>query len=196
MRPRLLDLAVVTVSLACICAPLMPVVHAAGSDDAVVESGGHVDQRVLQAGIISNPLNGTFEAGRSGTVDGSIQWDTYTSSPDGLKLVVSSDRNPAMRDSQNGVDVPDYDATPSAWSVGGSDRRFGFTAMGGITLNRFDDGKKWRGFDGKRPIEVARRGAAMGQTRTTIKLRGEFESPLASDARPTANIRATAVLNL
>jgi hypothetical protein len=197
MRSRLLDLAVATVCVACLCAPMLPSVLAADDvEPAVVESGGSVDQKVLQSGVISNPLNGSFESGRSGRVDGSIQWDMYTSSPDGLKLVVSSDRTPAMRDSKNDVDVADYGSSPSDWSVGSTERRFGFSAVGGITLSRFGDGSKWRGFDGKRPVEVARRGAALPVTRTTIKLRGEFGAALASDATPTANVRAIAVLNL
>jgi hypothetical protein len=191
MRSRLLDLAVATVSVACICAPLLSSGFAATtSNPAVVESGGTVDQRVKQAGWISNPLSTTMEAGGSGTLDGSVTWSQFTTGKKGAKLVVSADSSPAM-----GPDVPDYGATPSAWSVSGSDRRFGFTALGAISLDRFGDGTKWRGFDGKSGIEVARRGANFGAARTTIKLRAEFGASLGS-ARPTANIRATAVPNL
>jgi hypothetical protein len=197
MRSRLLDLAVATVCVACLCAPMLPSVLAADSPEpSVVESGGAVDQKVLQAGVISNPLNGSFDTGASGKQSGSIQWDVYSSSPDGLKLLISTDRTPAMRDATHDVDVPDYGDTPSDWSVGANDRRFGFSVVGGIALSRFGDGTKWRGFDGKRPVEVARRGAAMPVTRTTIKLQSEFGAALASDSKATANIRATAVLNL
>lgn len=197
MRTRLLDLAVATVCVACMCAPLLPTVVAATSPDpAVVESGGTVDQRVLQSGIISNPLNASFPAGTSGTVDGSVSWDLYSSSPRGLKLVVSSDRSPAMRDAANGVDVADYGSSPTAWSVAGTDRRFGFTVAGPIALSRFANASKWRGFEGGRSVEAARRGAALPKTRTTVRLRAQFGSPLASNARPAANVNATAVVNL
>ena len=191
MRSRLLDLVVATVSVACVCAPLLSTSFAATSDKpAVVESGGTVDQRVKQAGWISNPINTTMESGGSGTLDGSVTWSQFTTGRKGAKLVLSADSSPAM-----GADVPDYGSTPSAWSVSGSDRRFGFTALGNIALNRFEDGAKWRGFDGKSGIEVARRGANFGAARTTIRLRAEFGASLGS-ARPTANIRATAVPNL
>lgn len=194
MRSRLLDLAVATVCVACMCAPLLASSFAAAP--AVVESGSTVDQRVLQSGVISNPLNGSFEAGGNGTRDGAVSWDLYTSAGDGMKLVLSSDRSPAMRDAQNGVDVSDVASTPSDWSVGSSERRFGFTVAGATTLNRFGDGAKWRGFNGTRSVEVARKGAALPRTRTTVRLRAEFGTALASDARPTATVRATAVLNL
>lgn len=197
LRARLLDLAVTTLCVACVCAPLLPAVY--GADEpapSVVESGGTVDQKVLQSGIISNPLNGSFGDGHSGTVNGSVQWDVYSTSADGLKLLLSTDRNPSMRDAKNGVDVPDYGATPSDWSVTGSDRRFGFSATGGLALSRFGDGTKWRGLDGRRAVEIGRRTSLIPLTRTTVKLRAEFSSALAADARPTANVNATAVLNL
>lgn len=193
MRSRLLDLAVATVCVACVCAPALPAVFAAAP---LVESGGTVDQRVLQTGWISNPLDGTFESGRSGTQDGSIAWSQYTSGRKGSKLLLSSVADPAMKDTDNNVEIPDYGSTPGAWSVSGSDRRFGFTVLGTLGLSRFGDGTKWRGFDGTRSVEVARRGAAFSSTRTTIKLRAEFSSALASDAKPSAEIYATAVPNL
>lgn len=195
MRSRLLDLTVALTCVAFVCAPLLPVVGAAERNSALVESGGTVDQRVIEGGILSNPLNGSFGAGRSGVVDGSVQWDLYTTARDGMKLLVSSDRSPAMRDAKNGVDVADFSATLGGWSVASGSRAFGFTATGSLALSRFDSGKKWRGFDGSRSIEVARRGAPIPKTRTTVQLRAEFKSALASDARPTANIVATAVPN-
>jgi hypothetical protein len=196
-RSRLLDLAVASACVACVCAPLLPVVSAAdGPSSSVVESGGTVDQRVLENGMISNPLNGSFGAATSGTVDGSLQWDLYTTAASGMKLVASTDRTPAMRDSKNGVDVADFGATPAEWSVGASDRRFGFTATGSMVLGRFSDGKLWRGFDGTRGVEVARRAGPVGRLRTTLRMRAEFASALASDARPTANVVMTAVPNL
>jgi hypothetical protein len=197
MRSRLLDLAVATVCVGCVCAPLLPIVNAAsGPSNPVVESGGSVDQRVVEGGIISSPLNGSFDSGGSGLVDGTIQWDLYSTAARGMKLVVSSDRTPAMRDAANGIDVPDQGASYDRWSVSGSDRRFGVSAMGPIALSRFDEGRRWRGFDGRRGIEVARRGAPIGRVRTTVRLRAEFGSSLPSNARPTANVIATAVPNI
>lgn len=195
VRLRLLDLAVATVSVACVCAPLLASSFAATTPNpAVVESGGTIDQRVKQAGWISNPLNATFESGGSGTVDGSVTWSQFTTGKKGAKLVVSADSSPAM--TSGSTEIADYGSSPSAWSVSGSDRRFGFTAVGSITLARFGDGTKWRGFDGKAGIEVARRGASFGAAKTTIKLRAEFGSSLGSGATPNAQIRATAVPNL
>lgn len=198
MRSRLLDLAVATVCVACVAAPLLPVVNAAdsGPPPAVVESGSSVDQRVLESGIISNPLNGSFESGTRGQVDGQLQWDLYSTAVGGMKLLVSTDRDPAMRDSKNGVDIGDYGSSYTSWNVSDSDRRFGVSARGDITLSRWDDGRKFRGLSGTRPIEVARRGAPVGRERTTLRMRAEFGRALDSDARPTVNIFMTAVPNL
>jgi hypothetical protein len=196
MRSRLLDLAVSTVCVACLAAPFLPTTIAADDNPSVVESTGSVDQRVLAGGVISNPLNGSFESGGSGSRDGAVSWDIWGSGPDGLKLVLSTDRSPAMRDAKNGIDVADYGSAPENWSVGSSDRRFGWTVTGGLTLGRFADGGKWRGFDGTRAVEVSRRAAPTPRTRTTVKLKAEFGSSLPAGARPTATIRATAVPNL
>lgn len=196
MRARLLDLTVATVCVACICAPLLQMGFAAAPQSSVVESGGNVDEKVLQSGIISNPLNGSFERGRSGKVDGAVQWDVYSTSAVGLKLLVSSDRRPAMRDAKHGVDIADAGSTLAAWGDEAGDRRFGFAIVGNLALDRFDNGAKWRGFNGTRPIEVGRRVATIPMTRTTVKLRAELGDGLADDAQPTANIDATAVTNL
>lgn len=196
LRLRLLDLAVTTVCIACVAAPFLATSNAADDGTAVFESTSVIDQRVLAGGVISNPLNGTFEAGGSGTRDGSVAWDVWGSGSDGLKLVVSTVRSPAMRDSKNGIDVPDYGSTPETWSVASGDRRFGMTVVGALSLGRFGDGSKWRGFDGGRAIEVSRRAAPTPRTRTTIKLRAQFASALPAGARPTATIRATALPNI
>lgn len=196
LRSRLLDLAVTTVCVACLAAPLLPTSNAADEGSAVVESASVIDQRVLAGGVISNPLNGTFEAGGTGTRDGSVSWDTWGTGSDGLKLVVSSTRTPAMRDAKNSIDVADYGSSPAAWSVGSTERRFGMTVVGSLSLGRFGDGSKWRGFDGGRAIEASRRAAPSPRTRTTIKLRAEFGSALPAGAQPKATIRATALPNL
>lgn len=187
MRSRLLDLAVATVCVACLCAPMLASTFAA-TNPSVVESGGTVDQRVKQAGWISNPLNLTMENGSCGKLDGSVSWSQFTTGRKGAKLAVSADSKPAM----DGVE--DYTTNPSAWNVGSGEKRFGFTALGAISLNRFDDGKSWRGFEGKRSVEVARRGTAFSAAVTTVKLRAECGS--GGPARPAANIRGTAVPNL
>lgn len=196
LRSRLLDLTVTTVCIACLAAPFLATTNAADAGDAVVESSSVVDQKVLAGGVISNPLNATFEAGGSGTRDGSVAWDVWGTGPDGLKLVVSTNRSPAMRDPKNGIDIADYGSTPETWSVGSADRRFGMTVAGTLSLGRFGDGTKWRGFDGGRGVEASRRAAPTPRTRTTIKLRAEFGSALPAGARPSATIRATAVPNL
>lgn len=192
---RMVDVAVATVCVACIGVPLIPIVSAAQSSGSVVESGGTVDQRVLEAGMISNPIRGSFEAGGSGVRDGSISWDLYSTASGGMKLLASSDRTPAMRDSQNGVDIADQSASVGPWSVSGSDRKFGFTAVGDMTLRGFNEGRHWRGFEGQRGVEIARKGSPIGRVRTTVRLRAEFGSSLASNARPSANILVTAVPN-
>lgn len=194
LRARLLDLAVATVCVACIAAPALPMVGAA-EDEPVLETGGNVDQRVLETAAISNPLNGSFEAGGSGIREGSIAWDIYSTAPRGMKLVIASDRTPAMRDAANGVDIADFGATPGAWSVAAKERRFGFSASGSLALQRFGAGQKWRGFSGAEGLEVARRTIATPRTRTTVRLRAQFKSALASNSRPTANVTATAVPN-
>lgn len=198
LRARMLDLAVMSVCIACIAAPFLPIVHAASGagGPAVVESGSNVDQKVLEAGIISNPLNGTFQGARSGTVNGSAQWDVYSTARGGIKLLVSSDRSPAMRDPQHGIDVPDAGATPDAWSVPAGERRFGLSANGSIALDRYASGRKWRGFAGTRGVEVARHSGAIARTRTTVALRAEFRAALPDNARPGARVVATAVPNL
>lgn len=199
-RSRLLDLAVTSVCVACVGAPLLPIVNAAtrsdGASGVVMESGGSVDQRVVGGGMISNPLNGSFESGGSGMVDGSFQWDMYSTARGGMKLVLSSDRSPAMRDSANGIDIGDLSSTADTWSVDNGDRRFGISAVGGLALSRFDDGRKWQGLEGKRAVEVARRGGPIAKTRTTVRLRAQFTASLPANARPTLNLRATAVPNL
>ncbi|MCW2972898.1 MAG: hypothetical protein JWN72_1171 [Thermoleophilia bacterium] len=192
-RLRLLDLVVTFACMACVAVPFVAISHA--EERPQVEIGGDVDQSVASSGMLSYPIAATFQAGGSGTVNGSVQWDLFTTSTDGMKLTVSSDRTPAMRDAQNGIDIGDYGAEPKAWSVDGSARRFGFTVQGDIALGRFA-GDKWRGFEGGTSVEVGRKKSPLAQTRTTVKLRGEFSSALPSDAKPTANIYATAVVNL
>lgn len=196
MRSRLLDLAVITVCVACIAAPFLATSNAADANAPVLEGTSSIDQRVLAGGVISNPLDGTFQGGGSGTRDGSVSWDLWSTGSDGLKLVVSTTRSPAMRDTKNGVDVADYGITPSTWAVADADRRFGFSVSGDHALAKYDSGSKWRGFEAGRAVEVARRGSPSPRTRATVKLRAQFAAALPAGATPTATIRATALPNL
>ncbi len=198
MRIRLLDIVIATVCVACVGAPFIAYGAAASKNSrpSLAETSGSVDQRVLQTGMISHPLNGTFEKGTSGQVEGSIQWDVYTTAGTGVKLLVAADRSPAMREPKSGTDIPDYGSTVTPWSVGKGERRFGFSIIGALGMSKYADGKKWRGFDGLKPVEVGRRRASVPVTRSTIRLRADLGSGLPSDATPTATIQAIAVTNL
>lgn len=194
LRSRTLDLAVASVCVALLAAPF--VASSAAIESSINENTADVDLSIPQIGIISLPQAGSFGAGRSGVADGSISWDMYSTASAGMKLAVSAGRAPALRDGKNSVDIADFGATPAAWSVAAGDRRFGFSAVGDIALSRYDGGAKWRGFDGTNGVEVARRGGVLGRTTTTVKLRGEYSAALADDATPSADVAATAVINL
>ncbi|MCW2949125.1 MAG: hypothetical protein JWN41_138 [Thermoleophilia bacterium] len=194
IRIRVLDTVVALICVACFVVPFAALSQAAERPQA--ETGGDVDQRVAESGMISNPFGGTFGNGTNGTVNGLIQWDMFTTSSQGLKLTVSTNRSPALHDVANGIDIPDYGDEPSAWAVDGTARRFGFTADGDISLGRFGAGAKWRGFDGGKSIEVGRKKSTMPLTRTTVRLRAEYGTALPDSARPTADILGTAVVNL
>lgn len=196
LRARSLDAVILTVAIACLSTPFMAGSTAA-PHDPLLETGMTIDQRVRQSGLISYPLNAAFDVGRSGKSTGKIDWDVYSSSAQGFKLSISADGTPAMRDDAAGASIADYGASPSAWSVGAGDRRFGFSATGTEVLNGYDGGTKWRGFVGRRSIEVARRtGGAAAATRTTVKLAAEMNSALPAKAKPKAWIVATAMTNL
>jgi hypothetical protein len=195
-RVRLLDVAVALVCCAIAAAGVLPIAGAANGSKPLIEDGATVDSRVAQAGMISNPLNGSFERTTSGRADGSVQWDMYTTSPQGLKLVVSTTRSPAMRDEASGIDVPDLTGGIDEWRVPAGGRTFGISASGKVTMSPFADGTRWRGLNGRDPVEVARRAAAMPMTRTTVRLRAQYDRALPSSGTPSANIVATAVPNL
>lgn len=194
LRSRLLDLAVASACLLLVGAPF--VASSSALESSITENTVDADLSVPQVGIISSPIKGSFPAGKSGIVDGSVSWEIYSSASNGMKLVVSSTRSPALRDEANNIDVADFSATPGGWSVAGTDRKFGFSAVGALVLARYNDGGGWRGFDGANGIEVARKGGVIPRTLTTVKLRGEYGAALPSDARPSASVAATAVVNL
>jgi hypothetical protein len=194
MRSRLLDVAVTCVCMAMVAAPFIAISHAV--EAPISENTVDTDVKLPQFGLLSLPINGSYAATRSGRVDGSVSWDMYTSTSNGMKLVVSADRAPALRDSQNGVDIADAGATPAAWTVASGERKFGVSAIGAYTLARFDDGTAFRGFAGTTGVEVARKGGIFPATRTVVKLRGEYGTALATDAKVTTNLIGTAVVNL
>lgn len=198
LRSRMFDVVVAAVCFGCIAAPF--VASAFAEKRPLVETSANVDQKVLQSAMISNPLNGSFRVDGSGRADGQVDWDVYTSADEGFKLSVATDRTPAMRDGNSGVDVDDYAAgkeTPISWDVGSGEREFGFSAMGAYATSGYSSGSKWRGFTGEQGVEIARRTEGpVALSRTTLRLRAEFGDALPSGARPTVNITGTAVIHL
>lgn len=197
-RRRALDVFVVLVAACLIAWPLLPSSTAATVGSALREDGVTVDEKVKQSALISQPLNGEFSLSRTGKTVGHVDWDVYTSANEGFKLSVSTDGTPAMRDSAAGSVVGDYRDDPAAWSVGAGDRRFGFSSEGDQALpSIYGQGTKWRGFSGRKPIEVARRRTGpVAVTRTKVWLASEMRSPLPSTARPKTWIIATAMMNI
>lgn len=194
LRLRLLDLAVASVCLMLVGIPF--IASSSALESSINENTVDADLRVPQTGIISHPQKGSFAATRSGIVDGSVEWDIYSTASSGMKLVVSSTRSPALRDTQNGIDVTDVDGTLGGWSVAKGERRFGFSAVGNLVLARYGDGGKWRGFDAGNSIEVARKGGIIPRSTVTVKLRAEYDAALPGNAKPNVNVAATAVANL
>lgn len=189
---RALDLVVVLCALALMSVPFWPSSNAATSSVPVT-----VDQEVRNTAMISRPVNGSFKADLDGKSNGKIDWVVYSSADEGFKLVVSSDRRPAMRDTKSSTSIADYGSSPKAWSVGSSDRRFGFSAQGDQALDAYGGGSKWRGFTGTRSIEIARRRKGpVALTTTSVMLASEMRRPLPSNAKPHATVVATVMQNL
>jgi len=183
------------VAITLISLPFLPSVHAA--DTSLVQAQLNIDQTVRPVAMISQPQDADFQIDHSGKSTGAIGWDIWTSAPEGYKLVVSSDRTPAMQDSQAGASIGDMLGDPNTWNVGANDRRFGFSARGDQTLNRYGNGSQWRGFTGTRGIEISRHtGSSVALTRTWLRLASEFGAALPSNAHPVAHTTATAVPNL
>lgn len=194
-RSRTLDAAVVLIALACCTSPLIAWSSAAAPDSPIIQTKTTVDQKVLETAMISNPLNGDFRVSRSGRAVGSVDWDVFTTSRSGYKLLVSALDAPAMRSTDG--KIGDYSHDPSAWNVSGNDRAFGFSARGVHTMSVFGDGANWRGFDGRREVEVARKyGTAVASTRTTVRLSSEMGRSLPASSSVSGTVVATAVLTL
>ena len=156
-----------------------------------------VDQTVNQAAVISMPLDGTFDINKNGLEIGSVDWEVYTSADEGFKLTVSSDGTPAMRDSAGGNSISDYRSDLASWSVAANDRRFGFSAKGDNALSGYGEGTKWRGFKGRRALEVARRRKGpISMTRTTVRLASEMRRALPASSKPHTSLTATAMKNI
>lgn len=189
----MLDLGVVMLAVCLCAAPFI-----ANGFASFVEIPVTVDQRVRSISMISLPQDGNFSPKRVGKSVGAVGWDVYTSDTHGFKLVVSSPRSPAMRDTRSGTNIRDY-GDPRAWVIRPQERAFGFTALGSQALSGYEDGKVWRGLRGPRGVEVARRRqGATPMTRTSLKLVSEMGSsaPLPAGARLTASVTATVLVNM
>lgn len=191
---RARDVMIVGVAICMIMSPFIRTVEAA--DGPVYETPMSVNQRVRPAGMISEPLAEAFTFQRQGLATGSVTWSVSSSDTNGFKLVLSTTSEPAMRAS-DGTVIPDYDHTPTDWNVNDSERAFGFSVVGQRSRSDFGDGTKWRGFNGRQGIEVARRrGGASEPVRTTIRLASEMGQALPASVDPRARVVATAVANL
>lgn len=178
----------------CCAAPFVPIGSAA--DGPVFETPISVDQVVHPAAVISLPLTPSFNFQREGLALGTVAWSVSTSDSNGFKLVLSSTTVPAMQGTGTET-VADYSDEPSAWDVAGPERAFGFSVAGTRARTLFGNGTKWRGFDGKRGIEIARRrGSASEPITTTVRLASEMGAALPASVDPSAHIMATAVANL
>jgi hypothetical protein len=190
---RPLDVVVALTSLVLCTWPFL-----GASSASLVQQQVHVDQRVRPSVSITRPIDGAFTARRSGRSSGEVDWGASTTSLTGYKLVVSSDSSPALRDAAgSGSSVADMPWTPAAWSVSGSDRRFGFTAKGDDAVGAYSGGARWRGFRGGKTTEAARdRNGARPMTMTEVLLSAEMGSTLPTSSNPEATVVATALANL
>jgi hypothetical protein len=192
-RIRPSDLLIVFLAVCCLASPFIPTSTAA---DSVYETPIVVDQRVQPASVISEPLRASYTFRRSGRSMGNVTWAMSTSDDNGFKLVVSASTAPAMKLS-DGTAVSDYSDTLGDWAVQDNQRMFGFSVSGTRSISSFKDGSQWRGFDGPRGIEVARRrGGASEQVSTTVRLASEMRASVPTGARASARVIATAVPNL
>ena len=193
-RIRIVDFIVTMVAMGLIMAPVTSSSFAA--DPQLVQPMS-VTQEVVNTVGASRPVTGNFDVDRNGVSTGSITWDAWATANGGFKLTVNSDRSPAMSDTSSGISIADYSTALSTWGIGAGERRFGFSAQGKQALAAYDDGRKWRGFSGSNPIEVARRRAgAVAQTRTEVLLRTEMKSALPAGSKPEANVIGTVTENL
>ncbi len=193
-RISVIDVCIVATAMVCCAAPFIAVGNAA--DGPVFETPISVDQVVHPAAVISQPLSPAFTLIRDGRATGTVTWSVSTSDGNGFKLVLSSTTTPAMQGTGSAT-VADYSDQPSEWDVSGQERAFGFSVSGSRARSMFGNGTKWRGFDGKRGIEIARRrGSASEPVTTTVRLATEMGAALPAAADPQAHILATTVANI
>lgn len=192
---RAADLVVAVAAVMLIASPM---IMQAGADDAIITSPMTVGQVVNAAAVISPPAKGSFDAKGDGSSTGQVSWDVFSTDDDGFRMTVSTDADlPALRDRTTGIQIPDLDDDPGAWSVGAGQRRFGFSAMGDTAISSYDDGTKWRGFDGRTGILIARHGSGAAPMSTvTLKLKSEMNRPLPASADPKAYIVSTVTVNI
>lgn len=157
----------------------------------------NVNQKVAESTLISKPLDGKFDVKLSGRSTGSIDWDVYTSSTEGFKLSVSASTEPAMTDTTRGAVIGDLSSSFKPWSVAAGERRFGFSATGDQAKSSFANGDNWRGFTGRKSIELGRRKTGpVKLTRTTLLLSSEMRAALPAGATPRVTITGTTSVNL
>jgi hypothetical protein len=191
LRNRYADWLLLGAAIACIGAPF---VAGAFANESILDQTVKVDQQVKEAAMISLPQEGSFDLKRSGKEVGSVKWEVYTSAANGFKLTASADSEPAM-----GTMVSDYDSALAAWSVGANERKFGFSASGPEALSSYGNSssRKWRGFNGRRGIEIARkRNDPSAEVETTLWLASEMGASLPASASASATLTATAMANL
>ncbi len=197
MVRRAVDLCVIIVAMAFGSWPFMNQVIAASDEDVLLQSSVRVEQKVKSSTMISHPAPvSSLNVDRNGRAQGEVMWEVYTSADKGFKIALSSDGSPAMRSTDQKDNVEDYGATPSAWSVGNKDRAFGFTVTGDNALGMWNGGQLWRGFNGSRSVEAARRRQGpVATNQIKVKLSAEMGKPLPGNADVSALVIATAFVN-
>ncbi len=190
---RLLDCGVMVVAIALVTVPFIP-----RGSAALIEQPVTVHQRVKQAAFISLPQAQSGMRARTGKrTTAEVSWRVFSTAGEGYKLVISTNRRPAMSDRRSGAEVEDLPSTLQPWRTVRDSRRFGFTAGGRHSLDSFRDGRYWRGLDGRRGVEVARRRSGpVAQSTTNVRFASEIRDPLPEGARPKAYVLATATINL
>lgn len=192
---RAADLGIAVVGVVLV---LSPFIAQSFAGDAIIEQRIAVGQRIKAAAVVSPPATGRFVMDSGGLTTGAVSWDVFTTDSGGFRMTVNTDANEeALRDRTTGLSVADYSHSSSEWSVPAGQRRFGFSAVGDYALNEYGDGSKWRGFEGRRGVLVARHGSgAAPMSRVTLRLASEMKSPLPDSANPKAYIYSTVTVNI
>lgn len=153
-----------------------------------------VDQTVKDLSVMTKP-SGSFTLNPEGRTRGSIDWSVYSSSGEGFQLSIRTDGTPALESSK--VAIPDFSTEPKTWAVGATERAFGFSANGQRSLDLYQDGTQFRGFEGTKPITIARyHGGPADNTETELILVSEFGTRIPNGSNPTVLIAGTVTVNL